>query len=123
MKRLTSIALTISLLILLPLLAGAEGLPSITVGVGQAADPGQTSTALQILLVLTVLSMAPAILLMTTAFIRIVVVYSTDATESDHHRFGAIFNLFCHGAGLYAGQRKRPATISRQKDQPGTGPE
>jgi flagellar biosynthesis protein FliP len=76
MKRLTSIALTISLLILLPLLAGAEGLPSITVGVGQAADPGQTSTALQILLVLTVLSMAPAILLMTTAFIRIVVVLS-----------------------------------------------
>jgi len=76
MKRLTSIAITISLLILLPLLAGAEGLPSITVGVGQAADPGQTSTALQILLVLTVLSMAPAILLMTTAFIRIVVVLS-----------------------------------------------
>jgi flagellar biosynthetic protein FliP len=76
MKRLITIAITATLLILLPLLAGAEGLPSITVGVGQAADPGQTSTALQILLVLTVLSMAPAILLMTTAFIRIVVVLS-----------------------------------------------
>lgn len=76
MKRITIIASTVILLILLPLLAGAEGLPSITVGVGQAADPGQTSTALQILLVLTVLSMAPAILLMTTAFIRIVVVLS-----------------------------------------------
>ncbi len=76
MKRLTTIAIATTLLMLLPLLAGAEGLPSITVGVGQAADPGQTSTALQILLMLTVLSMAPAILLMTTAFIRIVVVLS-----------------------------------------------
>ncbi len=75
MKRLTIIALTATLL-LLPLVAGAVGLPSITVGIGEATDPGQTSTALQILLVLTVLSMAPAILLMTTAFIRIVVVLS-----------------------------------------------
>jgi len=64
------------LIVLLPLLAQAEGLPTITVGIGQAANPGQTSTALQILLVLTVLSMAPAILLMTTAFIRLVVVLS-----------------------------------------------
>lgn len=76
MKRITIIASTVTLLILLPILAGAEGLPTITVGIGQATDPGQTSTALQILMVLTVLSMAPAILLMTTAFIRLVVVLS-----------------------------------------------
>lgn len=76
MKRAAIIASTVSLLILLPIFAGAEGLPTITVGIGQAADPGQTSTALQILMVLTVLSMAPAILLMTTAFIRLVVVLS-----------------------------------------------
>jgi flagellar biosynthetic protein FliP len=76
MKRITIIASTVILLILLPLLVQAEGLPTITVGIGQAADPGETSTALQILLVLTVLSMAPAILLMTTAFIRLVVVLS-----------------------------------------------
>jgi len=70
--------IAVLLLLLLPLLAQAQpqGLPSITVGIGQATDPGQTSTALQILLVLTVLSMAPAILLMTTAFIRLVVVLS-----------------------------------------------
>ena len=74
MKRLTTIASIVTLLILLPLLAQAEGLPTITLGIGQAADPGQTSTALQILLVLTVLSMAPAILLMTTCFTRIVIV-------------------------------------------------
>ncbi|MEZ4483707.1 MAG: flagellar type III secretion system pore protein FliP [Syntrophotaleaceae bacterium] len=74
MKRLLLNA--ILLVLVLPLLAQAEGLPTITLGIGQAADPGQTSTALQILLVLTVLSMAPAILLMTTAFIRLVVVLS-----------------------------------------------
>jgi flagellar biosynthetic protein FliP len=63
-------------LLLAPALAAAEGLPTLTVGVGQTTDPAQMSTALQILLVLTVLTMAPAILLMTTAFIRLVVVLS-----------------------------------------------
>ncbi len=67
---------TALLILLLPMLVQAEGLPTITLGIGQAADPGQTSTALQILMVLTILSMAPAILLMTTAFIRLVVVLS-----------------------------------------------
>lgn len=63
-------------LLLVPALAGAEGLPTLAVGVGQTTDPAQMSTALQILLLLTVLTMAPAILLMTTAFIRLVVVLS-----------------------------------------------
>jgi flagellar biosynthesis protein FliP len=64
---------------LVPLLSGAAnaaGLPTITFGVGQAQQPGEVSTALQILLMLTVLSVAPAILLMTTAFTRIVIVLS-----------------------------------------------
>jgi flagellar biosynthetic protein FliP len=63
-------------LILAPTLSWAEGLPTLTVGIGQTTDPTQMSNALQILLVLTVLTMAPAILLMTTAFIRLVVVLS-----------------------------------------------
>jgi len=60
----------------LPLTAQAQGLPSITLGIGEAGNPVEVSTALQILLILTVLSVAPAILLMTTAFTRIVVVLS-----------------------------------------------
>ncbi len=56
--------------------APAQGLPTLTVGIGEANSPGEVSTALQILLLLTVLSVAPAILLMTTAFTRIVVVLS-----------------------------------------------
>ena len=56
--------------------AGAAGLPTITLGIGQANSPEQLVPALQILLLLTILSMAPAILLMTTSFVRIVIVLS-----------------------------------------------
>ena len=44
-------------------------------GIG-AAKPGQVATVLQILLVLTVISLAPAILMMMTCFTRIVIVLS-----------------------------------------------
>jgi len=64
------------LVLLLPLTAQAQGLPTITLGIGEATEPAQVSTALQILILLTILSVAPAILLMTTAFTRIVIVLS-----------------------------------------------
>lgn len=54
--------------------AKAIGLPTITFGVEDANTPGQVSNALQVLFVLTILSVAPAILLMTTCFTRIVIV-------------------------------------------------
>ncbi len=68
--------LVLLLLMLLPAGVFAAGLPTITVGIGEANDPGEVSTALQILVVLTILSVAPAILLMTTGFTRIVIVLS-----------------------------------------------
>lgn len=61
-------------LFIFPALAGAVGLPTITFGVEDADSPQQVSTALQVLFVLTILSVAPAILLMTTCFTRIVIV-------------------------------------------------
>jgi len=62
-------------LLLLPVdQAKAVGLPTITFGVQDANTPGQVSSALQVLFVLTILSVAPAILLMTTCFTRIVIV-------------------------------------------------
>lgn len=73
MKRLL---LTALLLLSLPALVGAEGLPTLTFGVGETTNPGQVSNTIQVLFVLTVLSLAPAILLMTTAFTRIVIVLS-----------------------------------------------
>ncbi|MCW8859278.1 MAG: flagellar type III secretion system pore protein FliP [Deltaproteobacteria bacterium] len=62
--------------LLMPLSAYAQGLPTITLGIGEATNPAEVSTALQILIVLTILSVAPAILLMTTGFTRIVIVLS-----------------------------------------------
>lgn len=51
-------------------------IPSIQLGVGNAKGQDQLSTSLQILALLTVLSIAPAILILTTAFTRIVIILS-----------------------------------------------
>ncbi len=50
--------------------------PTITIGVQEASKPHQFSMLLQILLLLTVLSLAPAIVVMMTSFTRIIVVFS-----------------------------------------------
>lgn len=50
--------------------------PRVIVGVEEAESPQEVALSLQILFLLTVLSLAPAILIMTTSFTRIVVVLS-----------------------------------------------
>ena len=52
----------------------APVLPSINVEVGTADNPQEVSTTLQIMALLTIVTIAPGILIMTTAFIRIVVI-------------------------------------------------
>jgi flagellar biosynthetic protein FliP len=69
-------ALVLLTLLLLPGLGMAIEIPTVSLGVTDATTPAEVSTAIQVLLVLTIMSVAPAILLMTTAFIRIVVVLS-----------------------------------------------
>ncbi len=54
--------------------ASAVGLPTVTFGVTDADNPQQISTGLQVLFLLTILSIAPGIVLMTTCFTRIVIV-------------------------------------------------
>lgn len=51
-------------------------LPRISFGVDQAQKPSEVALSLQILLLLTVLSLAPAIIIMVTSFIRIAIVFS-----------------------------------------------
>jgi flagellar biosynthesis protein FliP len=51
-------------------------LPSLSIGVGTATKPGELTTTIQIFFLLTILSLAPGLLIMTTAFTRIVVVLS-----------------------------------------------
>ncbi|MBP7462549.1 MAG: flagellar type III secretion system pore protein FliP [Candidatus Delongbacteria bacterium] len=54
----------------------AQALPKVTLGVDSTTNPKDFATTLQILFLLTILSLAPAILLMMTSFIRIVTVLS-----------------------------------------------
>ncbi|MDI9571132.1 MAG: flagellar type III secretion system pore protein FliP [Pseudomonadota bacterium] len=60
--------------------AGAETIPlpnvSLSIGGGPPDSPAKTATVIQLLFILTVLSLAPAILLMVTSFTRVVVVLS-----------------------------------------------
>ncbi len=49
-------------------------LPRISVGIGEAKDPQEVSSALQVMLLLTVLALAPSVLIMLTSFSRIIIV-------------------------------------------------
>lgn len=50
--------------------------PKLDIGIGQAKNPEEVSGSLQILFILTILSLAPALLIMLTSFTRIVIVLS-----------------------------------------------
>ncbi len=50
-------------------------LPKIGIDVGTADSPEDVSVTLQILLLMTVLSLAPSILIMTTSYLRIIIVF------------------------------------------------
>ncbi|MEW5924387.1 MAG: flagellar type III secretion system pore protein FliP [Candidatus Zixiibacteriota bacterium] len=54
--------------------AQAQAIPKVSVEVGQSDSPKDLSATLQIVLLLTVLTLAPSIILMMTSFVRIVVV-------------------------------------------------
>jgi len=51
-------------------------LPSLNIGVGTSSKPSELAVTIQIFLLLTVMSLAPGLLIMTTSFTRIVVVLS-----------------------------------------------
>jgi len=69
-------ALVLAGWILHALPAAAVSVPNLKISFGGASSPEQVSTTLQILILLTVLTLAPAILVMMTSFVRIVVVLS-----------------------------------------------
>ncbi len=51
-------------------------IPSFNFQVGQSSDPKQVASTLQIIVLLTVLTLAPALIVMTTSFTRIIIVLS-----------------------------------------------
>jgi len=70
------IGLLAGLILLCPGESSAVTLPTLQIGVGEAQNPKQVSALIEILLLFTVLSMAPAILLMMTSFTRLVIAFS-----------------------------------------------
>jgi len=77
MKRiLLTVLLSFMVLSLLPSDGQAQSIPKVSVEVGEATDGDDLSTTLQIVILMTILALAPSILIMITSFIRIVVVLS-----------------------------------------------
>ena len=75
--RIGAILLLLGVLVCLsPSDSGAQGLPRISVEVGESSSPKDAAVTLEIIFLLTILTLAPALLIMLTSFTRIVVVLS-----------------------------------------------
>ena len=73
--------------------------PSLSVNLsGGAQDKGQLSTSLQLMALLTVLSVAPALLILTTAFTRIVIAQHSAQPGAD--RPESVPHFLCDGTDL-----------------------
>lgn len=72
------LALSLGLLLALTGCAGSPQVaaPGVTFTIEPAGQPQQVSTGVQLLVLITVLSVAPAVLILTTSFTRIVIVLS-----------------------------------------------
>jgi len=74
-------------------------------------DSGSVSTPIKMLLVLTILSLAPSILIMMTSFTRIIIVLhflrtADDTTQSGFDRSGIVSDIFYHVANVPADQQR-----------------
>lgn len=76
MKRRLWLSLLAGFMVLVPAVLCAQEvtLPTVTMGLQEAQDPEQVVGILQVLFVLTILALAPSIVIMVTSFTRIVVV-------------------------------------------------
>lgn len=74
--KIISLILIISLTLFSVSFATNLTLPTISIGVDNATEPQETVTTIQIILLLTVLTLAPSILILMTSFTRIVIVLS-----------------------------------------------
>ncbi|WP_198507443.1 flagellar type III secretion system pore protein FliP [Mariprofundus ferrinatatus] len=72
-SRLTSLILMG--LIIFPSLAEAADIPTLSMSLGNSADPDDWFTGLKIVAAMTVLALAPSILVMMTSFTRILIVF------------------------------------------------
>ena len=77
-KKILGALLVVAASLIVVASAGAEplALPTVSVGMGKVSKPADVAVVLQIFFMMTVLSLAPSLLMMTTSFTRIVVVLS-----------------------------------------------
>ena len=54
----------------------APVIPNVNIGVGTSGNPQDVAVTLQVMALLTILSLVPSILVMTTSFVRIIIVFS-----------------------------------------------
>lgn len=54
----------------------AQNLPSLSIQIGQSENPEELAVTIQIILLITLLTLAPAILILVTSFTRIIIVLS-----------------------------------------------
>jgi flagellar biosynthetic protein FliP len=80
--KIKSFLLIISLLVILSDQAAAQQtqslsfpIPKVDVQIGTSQDAKDVSVSLQILLLMTILALAPSIMIMTTAYLRIIIVF------------------------------------------------
>jgi flagellar biosynthesis protein FliP len=71
-----ALLLVASLTIVASACAEPLALPTVSVGMGKVSKPADVAVVLQIFFLMTVISLAPSLLMMTTSFTRIVVVLS-----------------------------------------------
>jgi flagellar biosynthetic protein FliP len=72
----TCLVVLVAAVIASPWECSALTLPTLSIGLDEANDPKKVSVLIEILLIFTILSMAPAILLMMTCFTRLIIVFS-----------------------------------------------
>lgn len=79
MRAIIIVAMALALILLAAAPAGAQQktipMPKISVEVGKASKPEDVAMTLQILLLMTILSLAPAMMILTTSFTRIIIVF------------------------------------------------
>ncbi|NTW04803.1 MAG: flagellar type III secretion system pore protein FliP [Peptococcaceae bacterium] len=76
MKRILYLVLMVSILLLTVTAANAEPLPGVNLSVNTADSPGEVVDSLRLLVLLSLIALAPAFILMVTSFTRIIVVLS-----------------------------------------------
>ena len=80
-KYISVVILIVSTLVILsgvfsPAYSQSVPIPSIRIAIGESEEPGDLAVTLKILFLITILSIAPTILIMLTSFTRMVVVFS-----------------------------------------------